>query len=528
MSPFISESAVPAAARNCPLPVAGPPDPEPTVPVRASPVGQRERLPPADVKCRRICVANGAHAGRQTTVERAKKRFFKLCRQREILVTETFYKVLKLCPCRYKAQLFSKAACFFASVDTSRVTSTATLTGMIYRGGGKASTGTAVAEFVKIADADIQAVASLTHLRSISSMYNGRGFPSVSDVSALLDLQILHNEEGLDERLLSSISSMCSRRRGPPLRDLQALLTLPSLQWRGRPCQQVLRVISNINHGKGLPSCQAVNDLLLLPCLREEKGVFDMLRLRTLSVMCRRKGIPELGHVVSLFDLIESYGMLHKKLLECFRSLYRGKGVPDPEEQLRLLRLPALQRDGHLDLKLLVEVAVKNVSAGFPTEGMVQQAVGRLRRCEGRKLSVGLVKIVPRTSTAETSSVPTTVVPGQAATTMSGQCQPVPVAQGAADVVKPSPQDVAAIHHDGSRLLNGGASDASIAEQERRRRINAIINYLLNDDPSSAASIRPAYWTEELSSSAKSEVLDWLEEIINADCSSPGQCLGPE
>ena len=435
--------------------------------------------------------------------------------------------MLKLCPCRYKAQLFSKAACFFAGVDTSRVTSTATLTGMIYRGGGKASTGTAVAAFVKIADADIQAVASLTHLRSISSMYNGRGFPSVSDVSALLDLQILHNEEGLDERLLSSISSMCSRRRGPPLRNLQALLTLPSLQWRGRPCQQVLRVISNINHGKGLPSCQAVNDLLLLPCLREEKGVFDMLRLRTLSVMCRRKGIPELGHVVSLFDLIESYGMLHKKLLECFRSLYRGKGVPDPEEQLRLLRLPALQRDGHLDLKLLVEVAVTNVSAGFPTEGMVQQAVGRLRRCEGRK-SADPVKIVPRTSTAETSSVPTTVVPGQAATTMSGQCQLVPVAQGAADVVKPSSQDVAAIHHDGSRLLNGGASDASIAEQERRRRINAIINYLLNDDPSSAASIRPAYWTEELSSSAKSEVLDWLEEIINADCSSPGQCLGPQ
>ena len=474
------------------------------------------------VMCRRVCVTNGARSWGQIAIEGAKDRFFKLCRRRAINITEAFFKTLALCPNECKAQLFNKAACFFASVDTSKITSTGTLTSMIYRGRSKARTGAAVVEFVKVADADIQAVARSVRLRSVSAMYNGKGFPRARDVATLLELPVLHNEKGLDERLLASISSMCSRKCHPELRDLEALLTLPSLQRAGRPRLQVLRIISNINHGRGIPTCQAVNDLLLLPCLREH-GILDMPRLRALSAMCRRRGFPEPGHVVSLFDLIERYGGgLHKqeKLLKCFCSLYRNRGLPAPEEQLRLLLLPALQRDGQLDQELLAEVATSNASSGFPTEEMVLAATSRLRHCPGGKLSVDLVKIAPQASIAETSNVPTTMVPGQATATLSGQSQLVPVAQGEADVVKPSLLGIAATD-------SVNASDASM-EQERRGRINKIINYLLDDAPSSAANIRPAYWTEELSGSAESEVLSWLEEIINADRSSSGQCLGPE
>ena len=540
MPPFISEYAVPAA-RSWPLPVAGqsgvscsPPDlgkpapggsvtSRPAVPVLASPAGQGMRSPQTGAICQRICVASGARTRGQIAIDDAKNHFFKLCQRRAINVTETFFKTLELCPNECKAQLLNKAACFFACVDTSKITSTGTLTGMIYRGKSRPTTGASVVEFVKVADADIQAVARSVRLRSISSMYNGRGFPKAKDVAALLESPILHTEKGLNERLLASISSMCAKKRRPELSDLEALLTLPSLQWAGRPSLKVLQIISNINHGRGIPTCQAVNDLLLLPCLRE-KGMFDMPRLRALSAMCRRRGFPEPGHVVSLFDLIERYGGLHKQkgLLDCFCSLYRNRGLPDPEEQLRLLLLPALQRDGQLDLELLAKVATSNTSSGFPTQEMVLQATGKLRGCTGSKLSLDQMKIAPA-STAETSSVLTTVVLRQATMTLSGRCQLVPVAQGA---VKPSPHGTAAMDYaGGSRLLNG---DASIAEQERRGRINTIIKYLLDDDPSSAASIRPAYWTEELSSSAESEVLGWLEEIIKADHSSSGQCLGSE
>ena len=480
--------------------------------MRLAPAGQRTQSSKTGMIGRQVCVAKSARTRMQIAIEGAQVRFFKLCQQREIKVTETFFKTLNVCPNAFKAQLFNKAACFFASVDNSKVTSTATLTSMIYRGRSKSVTASAVVEFVKVADADIQAVARSVRPRSISSMYNGRGFPRAMDITTLMELPILHTEQGLDERLLASISSMCNRKRRPVLHDLEALLTLPCLQWAGRPSQQVLRIISNINHGRGIPTCQTVQNLLLLPCLRE-KGMFDMPRLRALSVICRRRGLPEPEHVVSLFDLIERHGDNHAKLLECFCSLYRNKGLPDPEEQRRLLLLPALQRDGQLDRELLAEVAAANPSAGFPTEEMVLEASGRLR---GGKLSVDPVKIAPQVATAETSSVPTAMVPGQATTTMSGQCQFVPVVEVA---VRPS-----GVVNDDSRLING---EAVTAEQARRRRINAIIHYLLDNDPSSAASIWPAYWSAELSGSAKSEVLGWLEEIINADRSSSGQ-LGPE
>ena len=410
-----------------------------------------------------------------------------------------------------KARLFDKAACFFSCVDASKITNTGTLTGMIYRGKSKAATGDAVVKFVGISDAEIQVVARSVRLRSISSMYNGRGFPSAKDVTNLLELPILHGDKGLNERLLASISSMCSKRCRPPRRDLEALLTLPCLQKGGRPSLPVVRIISNINHGRGIPSCQAVNSLLLLPCLREN-GMLDLTRLRALSAMCRRRGLPEPEHVVSLYDLIERYGAKQADLIRCFSFLYRNKGVPDPEEQSRLLLLPALQRDGQLDLELLAQVAVLNPGVGFPTKGMIKQAAGRLRYCTGGKLSLGQDESVTQASTAETSTEPI-MVPGQplATTAMSGQCPFVPEAQGG------YPRDIGATDHASRRPLNSNASDASIAEQERRGRINTILHYLHDDDPSSAASIRPAYWAEELSSSAKSEVLGWLEAIINAD-----------
>lgn len=528
MSPYISENAVPAVAYSRPLPVAwqsgvfrSPPDPDssitsrPTAPVIASPTDQGERPSQTGVIRRRVYVTNGARTWRKTGIEGAKIRFFNLCRQRAINVTEAFFKTLESCPNEYKVQFFNKAACFFASVDASKITSTSTLTSMICRGKSEVSTSATATAFAQVADADIQAVARSVRLRSISAMYTGKGFPRAKDVATLLELPILHTEEGLNERLLSSISSLCSKKRCPDLRDLEALLTLPCLQTAGRPNQKVLQVISNIHHSKGIPTCQAVNSLLLLPCLRKE-GVSDMIRLRALSVMCRHRGLPEPGHVTSLFNLIERYGGPDQQegLLKCFSSLYRNRGMPDPEEQLRLLLLPGLQRDGQLDHELLAMVADANVSLGFPTEEVVLQVTSRLRDGKGSKLSLDLTKeTVP--ATAETSSVRTTMVLGQpTTTTMSGQCQPVPLVH----VVKPSPQGAAATDHAGSRVLND-ASGASIAEQERKGRINTIINYLLDDDPPSAASIRPAYWTEELSGSA--EMLGWLEEIIKADCSLP-------
>ena len=467
---------------------------------------------------RRACVTSGADTMRQTGqagIAKAKSRFMTLCRRRSIRVKDSFLKMLWHCPNEYKVQLLDKACCYFANVDASKNQSTQSLTSMIYRGESNASTKIGITDFLKVTDADIQTVVRAGGLRSIASMYSGRGFPRAKDVVALLSLPILQKGGRLNARLLSSVSSMCNKRCCPDAVELEGLLSLPSLQLAGQPHLQLIRSIANICHGRGIPPLQSVDNLLQLPCLREG-GLPDLTRLRALSAMCRGKGIPQCEHVISLFQLMQCHGVPNQlmELLRCFSSLYRDKGLPAPEEQLNLLQLPALQRAGRLDQDLLQVVAVENQGRGFPTNAAIIRAQIHQHECEGFCSANGINVLLATDVSGEqmmACSQPS------ATAVMSGQCQFV--AQGLPVAGIPSRQSPIA-----GRFGCASSNDNElITEQEPARRINEIIHDLLDVSPSVSLIPRPAHQTQIPLSSAESEVLDWLEEIIAADSSSLSQ-----
>lgn len=471
---------------------------------------------------RRACVAGGdaslqqARQARQAAIAQAKDRFIELCRRRSIRVKDTFFKLLAQCPTADRVQLLDKACCYFANVDTLKNQSTQSLTSMIYRGESNAATKIGIADFLKVTDADIQTVARTGGgLRSIASMYNGRGFPVIEDVVTLLSLPILQKGGRLNEQLLSSVSSMCNKRCCPDIGELEGLLNLPVLQLSGQPHQQLLRTIGHICHGRGIPPLQSVNNLLQLPCLRED-GLPDLTRLRALSSMCHGRGIPPCEDVISLFQLMQRHGVPGKlmELLQCFSSLYRDKGLPAPEEQLNLLQLPALQRAGRLDQDLLQVVAAENLGVGFPTKAAVFQAWIHLLQRESLR-SGNEKKILPATH-ASGERMMASLQPSATAVT-SGQCKFV--MQGLPDAGMPSLHSPIA-----GRFGSASSNDEElITEQEPARRINEIIHDLLDVSPSASLIPTPAHPTQMPLSSAESEVLDWLEEIIEADSSSSSQ-----
>ena len=434
---------------------------------------------------------------------------------------DPFLKMLELCPDGRKAQFFDKAYCYFASIDTLKNRSTQSLTKMLYRekkSGG--STPPLIIDFLNVADVDIQTVARCAGLRSVASMYNGRGFPKAEDVVGLLSLPVLQFQGRLNETLLASVSSMCNERGCPNAGELEALLTLPSLRLPRQPRRLLLRTIANICHGRGIPNSQAVEDLLHLLCL-QEVGLSSTRYLRALSTMCRGKGLPEYGRVFSLIGLIQHYSAPGRQgeLLQCFSWLYCEQGLPDREEQLELLQLPALQCGGRLDQELLEAVAAANQSSGLPTYQMVLRARTCLRRCAGFRLSPGCA-IKAATDVSNGQMMASWQL--SAAAAVSGQCQFIQAAQRLPDAGRPSPQSP--VTTDPVDAGSGSSNDGElIAEQEPTRRINEIMHDLLDDSSSDAVSPSSVYRTQVLLSSDESEVLDWLGEIIEADNSSSSQ-----
>ena len=492
----------------------------------------------AAIGIRRACAAGGdasLQQARQAGIAQAKDRFINLCRRRKIRVKETFFKLLAQCPTDDKEQLLDKACCYFANVDTSKNLSTQSLTSMIYRGESSASTKIGITGFLKVTDADIQTVVRAGGLRSVASMYNGRGFPRAEDVVALLSLPILQKGGRLDEQLLTTVSSMCNKRCCPDSGELEGLLSLPSLQLAGQPRLSLLRSIAHICYGRGIPPLQSVDNLLQLPCLREG-DLPDPKRLRALSSMCRSRGIPPCEDVISLFQLMQRHGVPGKlmELLQCFSSLYRDRGLPAPEEQLTLLQLPALQRAGRLDQDLLQVVAAENLGMGFPTNAAVFQAWIHLLQRESLR-SGNEKKILPTThasgermmassqpsATAVTSGQYQFVVQGlpDAGMPSNGNTQNVSNNAGLPDAGMPSLHSPIA-----GRFGSASSNDEELkTEQEPARRINEIIHDLLDVSPSASLIPTPAQPTQMPLSSAESEVLDWLEEIIEADSSSSSQ-----
>lgn len=476
----------------------------------------RDTINTPEEKRQRACSVAGAVPYWQCApIQAASDRFKKLCQERDITITETFYKMLHCCPDDRKEQFFDKALCYFASTDHRKTANTSSLTSMLLRSKSE-RTKARVINFLGVDDADIRAVASCSGLRSIAAMHNGRGFPKASDVVALLSSPILQIDGQVNESLLATISTLCHSRGLPAIADLEALLSLPDLQIAGQFNLHVLRSIASMGGSRGLQACQGLDRLLQLPCLRSG-GQVDVKSLSIIARICRRKGLPDCERVASLFRLVRLHGAPTQRMmmLQCYSFLYLGKGLPTPEDQERLFLLPALWSNGRqFDHELMEAVATANRAVGFPTVAMLQEArCHKLRKNQKSLTGRADVRAVPTAWASPILVLPQRIITSQqlavsSTTTVMNttQCGFVPCAQ----------QFVASASHPLSAAEATGESldiDCDRPTEEATRRINEIMHDLVSND----LPVLPLQQAPLTLSPVESEELCWLEEIANSD-----------
>ena len=125
----------------------------------------------------------------------------------------TFYKMLRLAPLAQRGKLASLCQAFFDSVDTKEISNTGCLTSMIQKK-------VHVSAFLLHSDDTVRRVAKTPALRSLTSLFNNRGFPQAEeDTQAFMEWEIWWQGEGqartLDRELLRAFSSMLNGKGLP-------------------------------------------------------------------------------------------------------------------------------------------------------------------------------------------------------------------------------------------------------------------------------------------------------------------------
>ena len=312
---------------------------------------------------------------------------FACLKQRGIAIKSTFYKMLGLASLAQRSQLVSRCQAFFDYVDTKEIANTSCLTSMIQQ---KAH----VSAFLLHSDDTVRHVAKTPALRSLTSLFNRRGFPwAEEDTQAFMEWDIWWQGEGkaraLDRELLRAFSSMFCGRGLPDKKAVEDYLQL-DIWWRGDGKERVLdrellRAFSSMFGRRGLPDKKAVEDYLRLDVWWQGEGqarVLDRELLRVFASMFNGRGLPDKKAVADYLRLDiwwQGEGQartLDRQLLRAFSSMFNGRGLPDKKAVEDYLRLDVWwQGEGRartLDRELLRAFSSMFHCRGLPDKQAVE------------------------------------------------------------------------------------------------------------------------------------------------------------
>ena len=312
---------------------------------------------------------------------------FARLKERAIAIQSTFYQMLGRANPAQRDKLISHCRLFFDCVDTKEIPNTSCLTSMIH-------TKQQITSFLSYNDDVVIRVARTPALRSLTSLFNRRGFPQAEeDTQAFIEWEIwwktCGNRRSLNRDLLRIFSSMYSGKGLPDKKAVEDYLRW-DIWWRGEGKarildRELLRTFSAIFSGKGLPDKKAMEEYLQLQIWWLGEGrtrVLDRTLLRSFSSMFHGRGLPDKKAMEDYLKLDiwwQSDGearTLNRELLRAFASMFHGKGLP-PKKAIEDYLLWKIWWKGEgetrtLDRELLRTFASMFHSKGFPVQKNVE------------------------------------------------------------------------------------------------------------------------------------------------------------
>ncbi|WP_257282379.1 hypothetical protein [Endozoicomonas sp. ISHI1] len=259
-------------------------------------------------------------------------------KKKNITVKPTFYKLLGFVERRSFNGFFDNAAAFFGHLSDN-FKNTGMLTGMLN------NTKRYIRSFAERSQSELEYLASLDALTSLSSMNKSKGVPTHMEVNAILGWPEWKNKDGeFNMELFRSFSSTNNGHGVPEHEDVKEMLGWP--EWRdkrGKFSTELFRAFSSMNHGRGMPKREEVKEMLDWPEWKDKNGEFSMELFRAFSSMNNGKGMLKHEEVIGVLGWPEwkdQNNEFNSELFRAFSSMNHGRGLLNHETVVDVLGWP--------------------------------------------------------------------------------------------------------------------------------------------------------------------------------------------
>ncbi len=293
----------------------------------------------------------------QTLIEVFKKK--------NITVKHTFYKLLGFVERESFNDFFDNATAFFGHLPEN-VKNTGMLTSMLH------NVRKYIRSFAQRSQDELEYLAGLDLLTSLSSMNNSKGIPRQEEVEEVLGWPEWKDQNGeFDRERFQSFSSMYNTKGLPEHKDVEEVLGWS--EWKDKDGQfniKLFRCFSSMNHGKGKLNYEKVKEILGWPEWKDKYGKFNMELFRAFSSLNSSKGMLKHEAVEEILDWPEwkdKDGEFNMELFRAFSSMNGGKGMLKKKEVEEVLAWPEWKdRDGEFNMELFRAFSSLNSCKGMP------------------------------------------------------------------------------------------------------------------------------------------------------------------
>ncbi|WP_257282330.1 hypothetical protein [Endozoicomonas sp. ISHI1] len=286
-------------------------------------------------------------------------------KKKNITVKDTFYKLLGFVEKKYLHGFFDNATVFFEHLPES-VKNTGLLTGMLH------NVKKYIRSFAERSQDELEYLASLDVLTSLSSMNNSKGIPRQEEVEDMLGWPEWKDQDGkFSMERFHSFSSMYNTKGLPEYKDVKEVLGWSELKDKdGHFNMKLFRCFSSMNHAKGKLKYEKVKEILGWPEWKDKYGKFNMELFRAFSSLNSGKGMlkhEEVKEILSWPVWKDKDGEFNMELFRSFSSMNGGKGMLKKKEVEELLAWPEWKdRDGEFNMELFRAFSSLNSCKGVP------------------------------------------------------------------------------------------------------------------------------------------------------------------
>ncbi len=295
-------------------------------------------------------------------------------KKKNITVKHTFYKLLGFVERESFNGFFDNATAFFGQLPEN-VKNTGMLTSMLH------NVRKYIRSFAQTSQDELEYLAGLDLLTSLSSMNNSKGIPRQEEVEEVLGWPEWKDQNGeFDRERFQSFSSMYNTKGLPEHKDVEEVLGWS--EWKDKDGQfniKLFRCFSSMNHAKGKLKYGKVKEILGWPEWKDKYGKFNMELFRAFSSLNSSKGMLKHEAVEEILDWPEwkdKYGKFNMELFRAFSSLNSSKGMLKHEAVEEILDWPVWKdKDGEFNMELFRAFSSMNSCKGMLKKKEVEEVL---------------------------------------------------------------------------------------------------------------------------------------------------------